>query len=89
MNRWNWFEINMLVKDMTRIYRRNGHKVTRDEFERVLTPKGPQYTAKCRACERRLKFEIRMGVVEPMEVKATAIDYCPEKPTAGGKKRPS
>jgi len=66
------------VKDMTRIYRRNGHEVTRDEFKQVLTPKGPRYTAKCRACERRLNFVIAMGLVEPKGVKATAIDYCPE-----------
>ena len=84
MNKWNWVEINNLVKDMTRIYRRNGHKVTRDEFERVLTLKGPRYTAKCRACERRLRFQIAMGLVEPKGVKATAIDYCPKRPTAGG-----
>ncbi len=84
MNKWNWVEINNLVKDMTRIYRRNGHKVTRDEFEGVLTPKGARYTAKCRACERRLRFQIAMGLVEPKGVKATAIDYCPKRPTAGG-----
>ena len=78
MNKWNWVEINNLVKDMTRIYRRNGHDVMRDEFERVLTPKGLRNTAKCRACEHRLRFEIAMGLVEPKLVKATAIDYCPE-----------
>ncbi len=89
MNKWNWVEINNLVKDMTRIYRRNGHDVMRDEFEQVLTLKGARYTAKCRACERRLKIEIVMGLVEPKGVKATAIDYCPQKPTAGGKERPS
>ncbi len=49
MNKWNWVEINNLVKDMTRIYRRNGHDVMRDEFEQVLTLKGARYTAKCRA----------------------------------------
>ncbi len=78
MNKWNWVEIDNLVKDMTRIYRRNGHEVMRDEFKQVLTPKGPRYTAKCRACERRLNFVIAMGLVEPKGVKATAIDYCPE-----------
>ncbi len=84
MNKWNWVEINNLVKDMTRIYRRHGHDVMRVEFVQVLTLKGARYSAKCRACERRLNFVIAMGLGEPKGVKATAIDYCPKRPTAGG-----
>ncbi len=74
---------------MIRIYKRKGHKVTRGDFERVPTRKvGFRYTAKCRHCDRRLRFEIVMGEVEPKGINASRIDYCAEKSTAKAKKGP-
>ncbi len=85
---WNWVEIDSLLADVIRIYKRKGHETKRGDFERVPIRKGLRYTAKCRGCKRRLNFEIVMGQVEPRGINASGIDYCGEQSTAKAKKGP-
>ncbi len=75
---------------MIRIYKRKGHKVTRGDFERVPTRKvGFRYTAKCRHCDRRLRFEIVMGEVEPKGISnAIGMEHCMKTAPAKAKKWP-
>ncbi len=77
MNEWNWVEIDSLVTDMIRIYRRKGHEAIRGDFEQVPIREGLRYTATCRCCLCTLGFEIVMGQVEPKGINnAIGMEHC-------------